>query len=210
MKLLALSDLHGNFSRIQALLQRAGEIDAVLIAGDITDFGPDHKARELMDMFHVPVMAIPGNCDRPSILKTLDESRAVNLHNSCFTLDNVNFIGLGGSNATPFNTPFELKDADIDRCLQNLLSQCKGIRTVLLCHAPPYGCVDKLPMGHVGSHIIAKFVSRPDLIICGHIHEARGITKMGDTVIVNVGEASKGYGALIIMNDSISAELIEV
>jgi Icc-related predicted phosphoesterase len=32
----------------------------------------------------------------------------------------------------------------------------------------------------------------------------------GNTIVVNVGEASKGYGALIITNDNVSVELIEV
>jgi Icc-related predicted phosphoesterase len=53
-------------------------------------------------------------------------------------------------------------------------------------------------------------MNRFDLIVCGHIHEARGTAMKGDTTIVNVGEASQGYGALIILNDSICVELIEV
>ncbi len=210
MKYLALSDLHGDYSKVEALQQCAGEVDAVLITGDITNFGPAGKALEFINMFDVPVLAVPGNCDPVDILEVLDDSKAINLHKSCHTIGDVNFMGLGGSNATPFDTPFELTDKDIEQSLEKLLDECSGIRNVLISHAPPYGYSDELPVGHVGSQAIAKFVNSFALVVCGHIHEARGITKAGNTIVVNPGEASKGYGALITMNDDVSVELIEV
>jgi Icc-related predicted phosphoesterase len=210
MKLLALSDLHGDYSKIDAIRQRAGLIDAVLIAGDITNFGPDHKANECIDMFDVPVLAIPGNCDQPTLLNCLNESEAINVHKMCHTIGDIDFIGLGGSNPTPFGTPFELSDDDLEQSLQDLLDKSNKSIKVLLCHAPPYGYVDELPTGHVGSQAIARFIDHLSLIVCGHIHEARGTASTGNTTIVNVGEASKGYGALITINREIVVELIEV
>lgn len=210
MKFLALSDFHGDYSKVEALKQCAGKVDAVLITGDITNFGPAEKALEFINMFDVPVLAVPGNCDPVDILEVLDGSKAINMYESCHTIGDVNFIGLGGSNATPFNTPFELTDEYIEQSLEKMLNEYSGNRNVLVCHAPPYGYSDELPMGHVGSQAIAKFVNRFDLVVCGHIHEARGITTAGNTIVVNVGEASKGYGALITTNDNVSVELIEV
>ena len=210
MKLLALSDLHGDYSKVDAIKHRAGKIDAVLIAGDITNFGPDSDANKLLDMFDVPILAIPGNCDHPSILETLEKSEAINLHKTCHTIGEVDFIGLGGSNTTPFNTPFEMTDQDIEKSLEDLLDKSSASITILLSHAPPWGYVDELPIGHVGSPAITKFIDCLSLIVCGHIHEARGIAKKGNTNIVNVGEASKGYGALITINDDICIEFIEV
>ena len=91
MKLLALSDLHGDYSHIGSILNRAGQIDAVLIAGDLTDFGPDEKALKLLEMFKVPVLAVPGNCDNPSLLKVLDKNEnTINLHNSLHTMEGIN------------------------------------------------------------------------------------------------------------------------
>ena len=210
MKFLALSDLHGDYSKVEALQQCAGEVDAVLITGDITNFGPAGKALEFINMFDVPVLAVPGNCDPVDILEVLDGSKAINLHKSCHTIGDVTFMGLGGSNTTPFDTPFELTDEDIEQSLEKLLDECSSIRNVLISHAPPYGYSDELPVGHVGSQAIAKFVDRFALVVCGHIHEARGTTMAGDTIVVNVGEASKGYGALITTNDNVSVEHIEV
>lgn len=209
MKLLALSDLHGDYSHIGSILKRAGEIDAVLIAGDLTNFGPDDKARELLEMFKVPVLAVPGNCDNPSVLKILDKNEnTINLHNSLHTMGELTFIGLGGSNPTPFNTPFELSEKKIGEYVGTLLGRSKG-RMILLSHAPPINTMDKLPHGNVGSVALARYLGRFDLIVCGHIHEARGNVCINGTTVVNPGMASKGQGAIITIDENINIEYIE-
>jgi uncharacterized protein len=209
MKLLALSDLHGDYSHIGSILNRAGEIDAVLIAGDLTDFGPDEKALELLEMFRVPVLAVPGNCDNPSLLKVLDKNEnTINLHNSLYRMGGLTFIGLGGSNPTPFNTPFELSEKKIGEYIGTLLSGSNG-RMILLSHAPPLNTMDKLPHGNVGSAALARYLGRFDLIVCGHIHEARGKVSVNGTIVVNPGMASRGQGAIITINEDINIEFIE-
>jgi Icc-related predicted phosphoesterase len=208
MKLLALSDFHGNYSHVESIRGRAGHFDAVLIAGDITDFGPDEHALELLNMFKEPVLAVPGNCDKPSILRVLDE-HAINLHNSIHNLHGLNFLGLGGSNPTPFNTPFELSEKRIGEYVDTLLSKLNG-RAILVSHAPPLNTTDKVPRGNVGSEALARFLGRLDLIVCGHIHEARGSVFVKGTRVVNPGAASKGQGALITIKDDISVEFIDV
>ena len=209
MKLLALSDLHGDYSHIESLLNRAGEIDALLIAGDLTNFGPDEKALELLEMFRVPVLAVPGNCDNPSLLKVLDKNEnTINLHNSLHRREGLTFIGLGGSNPTPFNTPFELSEKKIGEYIGTLLSRSKG-RIILLSHAPPRNTTDKLPHGNVGSVALARYLGRFDLIVCGHIHEARGMVRVNGTHIVNPGMASRGQGAIITIDEKIGIEFID-
>jgi Icc-related predicted phosphoesterase len=207
MKLLALSDIHGDYSHVGSILDKAGDIDAVLIAGDITDFGPDEKALEVLGMFKVPVLAVPGNCDNPSLLKILDENRnTINLHNSSHTIGELTFIGLGGSNPTPFNTPFELSEKKIGEYVGTLLGRSKG-RLILLSHAPPKNTTDKLPHGNVGSVALARYLGRFDLIVCGHIHEARGIVCVNGTQVVNPGMASKGQGAVITIGEKINMNI---
>ena len=218
MKILAISDPHGNYSKINKIVGRAGDFDLVVIVGDITNFGPDEKVDELMEMFDKPVLAIPGNCDQKSILKALDASKAINLHAKAKQIGKIRFIGLGGSNPTPFNTPFELPEEEIEKVLEGMVCSAENTGDcgpiVLLTHAPPHGARDKLPFGHVGSKAIRKFVDRVDLIVCGHIHEAKGTEKIGKTVVVNPGEACKGSCALITIeeeeNKSIEVEFVEV
>lgn len=208
MKLLALSDLHGDYSHVEAIRNKAGDFDSVLIAGDITNFGPDEHALDLLKMFKEPVFAVPGNCDNPSLLKLLD-ANAINLHSSCHIMNGLTFIGLGGSNPTPFNTPFELSEKKIGEHIGKLLSKLNG-RIILLSHAPALNTTDRLPRGNVGSEALARFLGRFDLIVCGHIHEARGSVRVNGTVVVNPGVASKGQGALITINKEITVEFIDV
>jgi Icc-related predicted phosphoesterase len=58
---------------------------------------------------------------------------------------------------------------------------------------------------HVGSKSVRDFIEReqPDVVICGHIHEARGQDAIGRSKIVNCGPASKGYYAVIEIGEKI-------
>ncbi len=209
MRLLALSDLHGDYSHVKAILDQAGDFDALLIAGDITNFGPDEQVLELLKMFKEPVLAVPGNCDNVSLLKLLDDE-TINLHNSSHAMGGLTFIGLGGSNPTPFNTPFELSEKRIGEYIGTLLSKLnRSKRIILLSHAPPQNTTDRLPRGNVGSEALARFLGRFDLIVCGHIHEARGSVRVNGTLVVNPGQASKGQAALITIEDEITVEFID-
>jgi hypothetical protein len=62
----------------------------------------------------------------------------------------------------------------------------------------------------VGSLSLRRFIDdfRPDLLICGHIHEDKGVALLGKTTVVNVGEMRQGYAALIEMDEKIRVEWI--
>jgi uncharacterized protein len=198
MKFLVLSDAHGVYSHIAQLLFKAGDVDAVCVIGDITDFGPNSLVQELLSLLgeDVPTLMIPGNCDLPTIVETIEESPAVNLHLKSFDYDDIKFLGIGGSNPTPFNTPFELSEAEIQSYVDTLLTDV-GETTVLLSHTPPKGFLDAVDSTHVGSEAILRAVGIVDAIACGHIHEQRGTLVAGKTTIVNPGMAARGFGAVV-------------
>ena len=198
MKFLALSDAHGVYTYIDQLLFKAGGVDAVCVLGDITDFGPNSLVAELLSIIgdDVPTLMIPGNCDLPTIVETIEESSAVNLHLKSFDYDNVTFLGIGGSNPTPFNTPFEFTEEEMESYVQELLAN-KGETTVLLSHAPPKGFLDIANGAHVGAEGVAHAVGEVKVIACGHIHEQRGVTTSNGTAMVNPGMAARGCAALV-------------
>ena len=219
MRLLAISDPHGDYAQIPALVRKAGKagsVDVVLIAGDITNFGPDELTYDLLSLLEpleCPVLAIPGNCDQRSILATLDASSAVNLENAVHTIGNVTFAGIGGSNPTPFDTVFERSEGEIGAMLDDLLSRAGETgeaRIVLLSHAPPKNTLDRIPGGNAGSEAIAGAIGKTDLIVCGHIHEDQGMMVVSahgkETVVVNVGQASQGKSAIITIDDDIEVQ----
>ncbi|KAF5418687.1 MAG: 3',5'-cyclic adenosine monophosphate phosphodiesterase CpdA [Candidatus Methanogaster sp.] len=214
MRLLAISDPHGDYTQIPLLVheaERTGNIDAVLIAGDITNFGPDELAYELLDLLEplgCPVLAIPGNCDQRSILAILDASKAINLDGAVHTIENVTFAGIGGSNPTPFDTPFERSEDEIGVMLEDILIRADrgGGTIVLLSHTPPKNTLDRIPGGNAGSDALEHAIGKVDLIVCGHIHEDQGKMTRHGTIIVNVGQASQGQSAIITIDESIKVQ----
>ncbi|WP_243678145.1 hypothetical protein [Vulcanisaeta distributa] len=88
-----------------------------------------------------------------------------------------------------------------------------GSRLILVSHYPPYGTsVDRAWSGaHIGSKSVRKFVEdiKPLAVLCGHVHESRGIDRLGNTIIVNPGPLANGYYAIININDdgTVNAEL---
>ena len=61
---------------------------------------------------------------------------------------------------------------------------------ILLTHNPPYGKVDTAWNNkHVGSKIILNAIKKhkPNLVLCGHIHEAKGKAKIGKSEVYNLG-----------------------
>ena len=209
---LLIADLHGQFGKIDSFLELNPE--AVFIAGDITNMGPVDTVDDVLSRIEVPCFAVPGNCDPREILETLEHSDTVSLHGSSINLGKMTIVGVGGSNPTPFGTPFELTDKQIDDVLNSAMKKMqKSIHNVLLCHAPPYEILDKPAGEHIGSHSIRKHMKSFDIVCCAHIHEARGIMEVDGVKIVNPGPAMDGHCAMIHFgNDAkdIKIELLTV
>ncbi len=208
MKILAMGDIHGQCQKIFNYLQK-NKVDIIILSGDITHFGPTKLGEEILNEIcasNIPTLVIPGNCDQTCIYGEIENSNAINIHNKTLIIKNIGICGFGGSNITPFNTPLEFAEIQIYHELEKLMKQIKDqeIR-ILVTHAPPYDTkADILPSGdHVGSESIRRIIEefQPSLNICGHIHEAKTIDKIGNTIIINPGESSKGFASIIEINE---------
>ncbi len=215
MKVLVATDFHGKKKSTEYLenfLKR--DYDLLLVLGDITQFGPPSQADEIIDLikeYDTPVFALPGNCDPREIVSKLEES-GISLHSRIKDFQNISFVGLGGSNKTPFDTPFELSETEIHEKLKENIKKAKD-RWVLVTHAPPYNTsVDQTSSGdHAGSESIRKIIekNKPVLNVCGHIHEARAVDGIGSTKVVNPGPISEGYAAeVLISREQVGVELL--
>ena len=61
-------------------------------------------------------------------------------------------------------------------------------QSIVVAHDPPYKCLDKCSDGReVGSKSIRKLIEekQPKIWLCGHIHEAAGVDKIGNTMVFN-------------------------
>lgn len=216
MRLLVVADLHGQPVAQRNLMRLLeGGYEGLLLIGDISQLGPLGMIEELLDSLkklNLPILSVPGNCDPKNTVEVL-EARGVNLHRKCVKLGDLTFIGLGGSNVTPFNTPLEFTEAEIAEELDRLAEEA-GKNFILVTHAPPYGTpADLLPDGtYIGSKSIRAFIERthPLANCCGHAHEGRSISNLGTTVIVNPGPLSKGYAAELTVKERVQAQLIQI
>ncbi|RLI64101.1 MAG: metallophosphoesterase, partial [Candidatus Asgardarchaeum californiense] len=84
--------------------------------------------------------------------------------------------------------------------------------SVLVTHIPPYKTQDRVFLGHhIGSKELREVVEtcKPRLVLCGHVHEDPGITKLGNTTVVNCSIGKRTEGVIIEINDEIDVELID-
>ncbi len=202
-------------SAVRKTMSKAEEssADVIIVAGDITHFGSIKDGLSLLSVFRkqpLQVLFVPGNCD-PEDLVAEKAKNVRSIHRECYRIEDFSFVGVGGSAPTPFNTPFELTEIEIAEIL-NQSSNCPiETRLVLVSHSPPENTlVDMTASGeHVGSSSIRDFITtkKPALVVCGHIHEARGIDKIGETVVVNPGSAGHGHVALVSLDKRADVQL---
>jgi hypothetical protein len=127
-------------------------------------------------------------------------------------------ISSGWSNITPWHTFREEEEDKLRLRYEAMISQLKDVKnSVFNFHVPPYGStLDEapeltadlrpkyggrsiIPVGsRAGRAVIEAY--QPLLGLFGHIHEARGTTRIGRTLCVNPGsmyEQGRLYGVLI-------------
>jgi len=214
--MLVSSDFHGNELAFRKIAREAQnlEVDCLIICGDITNFGSARQAENLLSNFkklNMPVIFVPGNCDLPSILE-VEIKGFFNVHGKCIRLEDYNFMGVGGSPLGRLHTPLEFSEDEIANLLTVAFSKClQNNRLILVCHTPPLNTkLDLIFNGeHVGSRSIRNFVEKnaPAAVFCGHIHEAVGIDKINETVIVNPGPAKYGYYAVVEIEREVKVKL---
>ncbi len=217
MRILAVSDIHNELYKAKALLDIVDERnpDMIIVAGDITSFGPlkaAHDIFETLEKAKRPVLAISGNEDIKEVGKFL-RSKDLDIHNKGVVHKNVGFVGFSGPSAVSIGGVPVFNYEAVNYTLSEM-KNCE--KRVLVSHVPPANTkVDVIFSGsHVGSEFLRDVIEteQPNLVICGHIHEARGVDKIGKTTIVNPGALCDGYAAIIELmeNGEVKHELIRV
>ena len=211
MRICALTDIHGRTRIDQEFANILKNIDLTIIAGDITHFGDAEDAKRVLSTFknlNSSILAVHGNCDQESVNQLL-VAQGINLHGESKVVGDTTFYGLGGSNTSPFNTFQESSNDQIETVLQKFQKHDTRFH-ILISHPPPLNTrLDKVFIGkHVGSIAVRTFIEtfQPDLVVCGHIHEARGVDTIGKTIIINPGPFPNHY-ALITIDTELRYEI---
>lgn len=202
MILLCITDIHGDLASYQRILQYPDPVDVILLGGDLTNFGTPDQAEGIVRAAQQRcpmVLAVAGNCDSAAIDQRLSEL-GVSLFGRGIEYQRVGFYGV--SAMPPWQgTMYEISEARIAGALDEGRAMLKSVtREVVLSHTPPRGTrIDATQRGaHVGSTSVRELIDRvqPALVVSGHIHESRGIDKVGRTAVVNCGPAFKRHFAV--------------
>jgi len=214
-KLLVLSDMHGDRKAVEKAkgIIKKDKIDMLVYLGDFSEKLMDVEAniadaeylvKELRGL--TKVHALFGNCDVPEVRKLLEDEGAA-IHNQVIMLGKTAVAGWGGSHPTPFNTPSEFSEEEIESSVEKLMSEARrkgATQVILFTHEPPARTkADKLSFGHVGSSALRNIIDKhqPDIQVCGHIHEAKSEDLVGKTRVINVGPARSGHFLEITVGD---------
>jgi len=129
---------------------------------------------------------------------------------------------MGWTNPTPWNTFREAPEDVLASKIDAIVAQIPDMsRAVFNFHAPPYGSgLDEAPaldatmrpihggavMKPVGSVAVRAAIEKyePALSVHGHIHESRGVTKLGRTLSMNPGSSYTDgvlQGAVLDLNE---------
>jgi Icc-related predicted phosphoesterase len=165
------------------------------------------------------VYMAPGNDDHFEVDQIIEDSKTiVNCNNKNVMVGDHEMITFSWANPTPWNTPREKTDDELEPMLEELIAKVKDKSNAIFnFHVPPYGfALDLAPelsknliqaadrKIHVGSMAVTKMIEKyqPLIGLHGHIHESRGAQKIKRTLIINPGsEYSEGIlkGAMIVL-----------
>ncbi len=201
MRIYAAADLHGrhrNFKIVREGL-RESRADAVVLAGDLLNYGRGRPFLRMLEGLPVPVFLVRGNSDPSCLDRWAAASRNVcSLHLNAVPINGLELVGISGTLPIPFNSRAGWREAQGLKRLAALMQP----RSILVAHPPPHGCCDHvLGRFSAGSRGLARLVraSKPAVMLCGHIHESAGVAYLGDTLVVNCALGGHRRGALVVM-----------
>ncbi len=190
MRILAFSDLHGDFNALKELKKKSKRTDLVVCAGDISNFEHNlNKLLEHLNSFSSPVLIIHGNHEGAELMKELcaDYSNLVFIHRAIYQLNELQIVGYGGGG-------FSIKDNGFEEFAKRIKNQLSK-KFILVTHAPPYGTKLDLVLGeHKGNKSIRNFIVKykPLLAISGHLHENANKTDILKTTKL-INPSKHGY-----------------
>lgn len=189
---MAVADIHSGAAAIQAIREAAKRHtpNAIIVAGDLTNYGDTAEVQRVLDALPGRVLAIPGNLD---VLRAFEagsaKSHAESVMGRRIEIDGVGLVGLPSRAIAP-------------------AAPCE----VLVVHEPPWGLLDDVGGGrHIGfrEHLEALVRLRPKVLLCGHCHESPGVVIHHGTTVVNCTLGRGGRGALVELDgDRVTARFL--
>lgn len=195
LKILAAGDFHGDINLAKKLADQAEKenVDLVILNGDIVE---DDSPLGIIGPFvekKKKVFIVPGNHESIATADFLAELyKITNLHGYYVKYRHIGLFGCGGANVGLT----QLNDEEIFNTLKKGFEKVKDMpKKIMVTHIhPAETMMEKFSEFVQGSKGLRRAIEtfKPDLLICGHVHEAEGIEeKIGNTLVLNVGKKGK-------------------
>ena len=166
-------------------------------------------ADERLEGTDIKCFVSPGNDDQFEVDEIISQAKRVQLaEGRVVEFGDYQMVSTGWSNRTPWDTYREEDEDALGERLRKMIAQLTAPpeRTIYNFHCPPYGSgLDDAPeltedlrpkhggrsIVPVGSTAVRETIEegQPALSLHGHIHEARGNTRIGRTLCVNPGSS---------------------
>jgi len=216
MKILGLGDPHGRLPPNLKFIIHKNRPDIIICTGDFGEVkrNPDGtgnvNSRNLpkiikeLSSYGLPVLVLKGNMylsrktkkiftDEINKYKNIHykDTGKLNIRSEIFLFFDMIYEEYLLPGIIPKNKTIRKKmrlNLRRGKKLYKMLGENKN--SILITHNPPYGYLDKIQSGkHVGSKIILNAIKKyqPKLVLCGHIHEAKGKAKIRKTEVYNLG-----------------------
>src|SRR3989338_2017962 len=194
MKILALSDVHGDRAFIKKMAEKGAQekVDLVILACDLVDHNGSTEG--LIGPFKdkgLEVAVIPGNHE--GLAETgfmVDKYGALDLHGYVIRLGDIGIFGCGYADVGIH----QLTEEQFFTTLKKAHDSLAGVKKKLMVtHVQPSDSILGLGV-FPGSSGVRKAIEQfqPDVHICGHIHETHGIEdRIGKTRSINVGKTGR-------------------
>ncbi len=209
MKILSITDIHGEIEFSDTMETFMMKSDLILLPGDITHFGGKTEAKKIIEnvkIYQSNILAVAGNCDKKPVDKYLEDEN-INIHGRVIYKNGIHIAGIGFSEETSWNKyPSQFSKKFFQRIAKKISEAIpQNADLILVSHTPPYNTncdiiydIDKKEI-HAGNVIVREFIEKiqPLVCFCGHIHDAVGIDYIGKTLIINSGAAGKGNFAFL-------------
>lgn len=215
---IAFGDVHQSVQFVD-LIPGLEQASGVIVTGDLTNHSPAGAMEKVWNAIYTKnqnILAQQGNMDRTNVTAFLKDKNA-NLHCEVRELaEGVKVMGVGCSIPTPFGTPGEITEEEMEQHLEETHRKIGDYEQLLLVvHDAPFNTsLDIIGNGmHVGSKSVRAFIEKhqPNIVLCGHIHESSGEDHIGKSRIFNPGMASGGgYVQVSIEDGKLNATLKQV
>jgi Icc protein len=204
--------------RLNALVPRP---DAVLVTGDLVDFGSVEEYRHLATLLEplaIPVYLMVGNHDDRAALREVftapylhDDRSSGEFVQYAFDLGDTRIIALDSQ--VPHASPGTLCDARL-AWLEAQLDQARGRPVIVALHHPPFatgiGHMDDMALDPLAASKLEALISRhPNVerVLCGHVH--RPVHKRFGGTIASIAASTAHQVVLDLSADAPSAWVME-